>query len=693
MAVGNAIVQTAKFKPLSFQEWAAPLQVLNEAQAQNEATLSQLSAEADEYERYIREHPNDPISIQYNNYLNNIEKQATALANEGITPQSRTDLLNLYRDYNKTIKPVKTGVTAYQAYQQNRLKADDGTLLGPSLGVWDFIQNPEQQYNFVKGSTVQAEAAKAAASASARRRTDPQYKKVLGGQYYEISNPVGFTPEEVKAWVANPNTSPELTNIYNQLTEKYKDFSPQELSDYIVRGIYDGITYDNKITYQSNKAYGVSGGGSRSSKKGSGEEKQNPFLQQSITAPGIGEKSKVKPSLEKKMTDKPTLFINNTTGTITPSIPNSNLFPWINQNAIYQPVGKYQASAEYYRNNANQVSVARKTDDALVSQLNNSFNRNNRESTLKYSNKNISKMKELGRGYFSKFKSIDDITDAAKEQYLKSIAKNGASLANIDKNGKVVPTTQEQKDLLVEIGFSGLANVSTNLPTKPGLFSKKEFDELKKKGLKFYNSDGTPRTEEEIEWDAWDLLPHQYNDIILTTNRGAGKHYTESSLRNITPNEYKDIATGKKIKLQRRKGDEDKAGFSDYGNEVFSLNPTSLRNNKKRLKLSDGVHDYTIEVPLSQFDKGVINTTLRRIIGNLASAYYENGYTTYEGAMEMANISTEEFLKRVEMNQIEGINIEDVMDALDDELLYTSEKNFIPANSETVGKLYGNSED
>ena len=50
MAIGNAIVTTAKFKPLSYQEWAAPLQALNTQHAATEEALWELQDKAAEYE-------------------------------------------------------------------------------------------------------------------------------------------------------------------------------------------------------------------------------------------------------------------------------------------------------------------------------------------------------------------------------------------------------------------------------------------------------------------------------------------------------------------------------------------------------------------------------------------------------------------------------------------------------------------
>lgn len=708
----NYVTITPKYQVIDLADMLKVPEMLNKERQEQEDKynenldkLAAIEAMADESTRY-----------RLQNYRNSLENAANTLIGRQGTLADAAAYMNQARQYYRDALPI---MKAYETKQKEidtrrQILANDPSARFTALpDLETYIKNPNQDWYHYSGDKVYDKAMKSATVISKDKVIAKGLKSAGRAGFVKEINDIGYTPEEqveyarlIGLYNRDHSDAEALKGLnnpkYKQLFEDYKGLLQDNLShnystedrdwgkQRILDGQLVGMQRQTTEAYHTDPLAMASARSSRSSKESSGDgTEQNPFLQQSITAPGVGEKSSVKSSTQDKMLATPTLYRNTETGVTTPSIPNPKLYPWTNQNATYKPVGKYQASAEYYRNNANQVSAARKTDDALVNQLNNSFNRNNRKSTLKYSNKNISKMKELGRSYFSKFKSIDDITDVAKKQYLKSIARNGASLANIDKNGEIVPITQEQKDLLVEIGFSGLANIATNLPTKPGLFSKKEFEELQKKGLRFYNPDGTPRTEEEIEWDAWDLLTPQYKDTILTTPEGAGAKYTVASLQDpYILGDYKDIATGKTITLQRSKGDENKVGFSNYQGETFSLNPKSLRKGKKRLTLNDGVHYYTIEVPLTDQDRKYINEEINIVKGNHANNLYSAGYITYDEAMQIASMSANDFIKSVEMGRIPGINTDDLMDKLDDAVLVGSEMNFVQLRGRTNSRAY-----
>ena len=376
----------------------------------------------------------------------------------------------------------------------------------------------------------------------------------------------------------------------------------------------------------------------------------------------------------------PTLYRNTETGVTTPSIPNPKLYPWINQNATYKPVGKYQASAEYY-NRKPVATISDKDMNVTISGITSKLIKNadiGQRAMIKGTNPG--RLKRLAKKVgLDGYKDFEDIPQNILDKFYSELKRYG----NVDYHAA------DPNNSLARMGFYKIYNEVPNLPQKPGLFSKKEFEELQKKGLQFYNPDGTPRTEEEIEWDAWDLLTPQYKDIILTTPEGAGAKYTVASLQDpYILGDYKDIATGKTITLQRSKGDENKVGFSNYQGETFSLNPKSLRKGKKRLTLNDGVHYYTIEVPLTDQDRKYINEEINIVKGNHANNLYSAGYITYDEAMQIASMSANDFIKSVEMGRIPGINTDDLMDKLDDAVLVGSEMNFVQLRGRTNSRAY-----
>ena len=227
MAVGNAMVNTTKFEPLSIEQWAAPLKEYATRHEATENALLKLQEDADAYERYIINNPNTDVARQYKNYINSIENQISQLALNGITPQNRTDLTNLRKQYNDVIKPVKRAVTTYQdIVTQYNKDANKGVIGAPDIDVSYLLEHPEYTVNqykdsYVLGTNVYNESKNLFKNLTGFNAAPQQY---TDGNQIVIKYPQGYSSEELQLLFTdedNPNLTQELKDTWKSIKSKY----------------------------------------------------------------------------------------------------------------------------------------------------------------------------------------------------------------------------------------------------------------------------------------------------------------------------------------------------------------------------------------------------------------------------------------------------------------------------------------
>lgn len=253
---------TPQFNPISLQEYlTVPTMVLSEY-SKVEDVYNETATKAEALKALLGERnaDNEAGWRIVDNYEKQLGDLTNTIANGVKGPETYRQAKNASKYYRENMLPLESGIPAYQ--EEIKKWNTDPTMIGNKPALESYIKNPLYRAQMMSGNDIQQEATKAAAAASARRRTDPKFKTVANGQLWSISNPVGFTPEEVNAWLAwtkdpqsSQNPSPELSAIADQISEKYGNFNTDQVNQYITRGILDGLAYDNKITYQSNKDY------------------------------------------------------------------------------------------------------------------------------------------------------------------------------------------------------------------------------------------------------------------------------------------------------------------------------------------------------------------------------------------------------------------------------------------------------
>lgn len=682
-----------QFQPISLQEYlAVPTMIVNDyEEAEKEFNEYQDKVAAVEALAGNNEKAMNIIN-QYKAYLGDAANGLTNGVKNVDSYKAARQARNYYRNSVMKLEPA---ITAYQNAQKTRAAKDDGTLIGPELSLDNYIDNPLYEDRFVHGSAIQKEAMQAAAQASARRKSEKTPSKALGNQYWQLGSQMGFTPDEVNAWLADPTSSPELTAIANQIAEKYGEFDMNKVGQYITRGILDGIAYDNKTAYQSNKAYDAALTAAKKKSSNSQEDELVArFMSQSNPSPDYSSPSSdgteapiTKKILTGPVSDRSSIqsFFNGVQQLTGVRIPFVN-----REVKTYE--GTLSASADFYNNEANRTKAANQSNNQLVSSLNETFGRNVRESYVKFNDKSLNTIRQYGKSNFARYKTVDEIPENVKTQFVNSLKTANYTAGMIPSN-----PTQEQINLLVDIGFSSMQNTTRRAPAPNSSYlTEKEFNDLKRKGVQFYNQDGSVRSEQEILWDAWDYMPKQYDKYSLTAVKGAGDDYREAATKSyfdeFPKNGKVQTNEGKEIILKPSK-DKGYKGFEGYAPPEYYLSARNIRNDKKILSVTNDSGDtYTVDVPLSRREVNIKNSLVNQMRAQWLARLVSNNIIDLEYADSLKRLSINDFLKYIEIYGENfgglGFTINDIVDEIDDAILMGEESNIIPKSGETDSKAY-----
>lgn len=215
----NYIVSGARFDPFSMEELLRPAIMSTQAHQELENQLSDLSQKADIWQGLANEQTDPEAYKMYKAYADDLKAEVARLTSNGLNPQSRQNLLNLKRRYSSEITPIENAYTTRKeqiAAQQN-LKAK-GYLVSrdaATTSLDDYMKNPSLGYESYSGQEITNSVATAAKNLQREIAENPEeWKRILGGQYFEKVVRNGFTSEDImKAITGTEDADPRLTQL------------------------------------------------------------------------------------------------------------------------------------------------------------------------------------------------------------------------------------------------------------------------------------------------------------------------------------------------------------------------------------------------------------------------------------------------------------------------------------------------
>lgn len=261
-----SLVIGSKFRPFSYSEMLAPIEAATTEHRAIEEGLGEMSAKAGMWDKLANQQ-SDPVAYaQYKTYADDLTKQADLLARQGLTPESRRGLLDMKRRYSNEITPIEVAATKREELtkaQREAIQKDPSLMFNIDYGTAsldDLINNPNATYNTISGSELSKRASMMASNLAKTIQENPQYRSILGGQYFQQMQQLGYTPQQVMQTIMNdPNAPSELKQVADTVWQEagldtWDQATQTRARDYINAGLYDAIG-TQKFDTQGNRAF------------------------------------------------------------------------------------------------------------------------------------------------------------------------------------------------------------------------------------------------------------------------------------------------------------------------------------------------------------------------------------------------------------------------------------------------------
>lgn len=261
-----SLVIGSKFRPFSYSEMLAPIEAATTEHRAIEEGLGEMSAKAGMWDKLANQQ-SDPVAYaQYKTYADDLTKQADLLARQGLTPESRRGLLDMKRRYSNEITPIEVAATKREELtkaQREAIQKDPSLMFNIDYGTAsldDLINNPNATYNTISGSELSKRASMMASNLAKTIQENPQYQSILGGQYFQQMQQLGYTPQQVMQTIMNdPNAPSELKQVADTVWQEagldtWDQATQTRARDYINAGLYDAIG-TQKFDIQGNRAF------------------------------------------------------------------------------------------------------------------------------------------------------------------------------------------------------------------------------------------------------------------------------------------------------------------------------------------------------------------------------------------------------------------------------------------------------
>lgn len=256
----------SEFKPFSYEQMIAPLDRATTEHNLIEEGLGELSAKAGMWDKLADQQTSPEAYAQYKAFADDLTKQADLLARQGLTPESRKGLLNMKRRYSSEITPIEIAASKIEELtkaQREASQRDSSLMFDVNYGTSSIdalLKNPNATYNTISGSELSKRASAMAQNLAKTIQDNPQYSSILGGQYFQQMQQLGYSPQQVMQTIMNdPNAPKELKQIADTVWQEsgldtWDQATQSRAREYINAGLYDAIGTQRYDT-QANRGY------------------------------------------------------------------------------------------------------------------------------------------------------------------------------------------------------------------------------------------------------------------------------------------------------------------------------------------------------------------------------------------------------------------------------------------------------
>lgn len=239
-----------KFNPFTYAEMVQPLLYYKDAYEKTEAAYSDLASQTEAWKDIANQQNSPEAYAMYKKYSDDLNRVVDDFS-RGMTAGNRRQLLNMKRRYAKEITPIERASAALDEairYRQDTASKDPTAVFVQNYSsIDDFLHGKRANNEFVSGKDLMTRIAAKAEGMGKALFSDPQFKKILGGQKYQAMIANGYTPEMLLQVMQNdPEASPYLTQIYKGELDsigldRFSELDQAKLINAAQTGMYAGL--------------------------------------------------------------------------------------------------------------------------------------------------------------------------------------------------------------------------------------------------------------------------------------------------------------------------------------------------------------------------------------------------------------------------------------------------------------------
>lgn len=261
------ITTGSQFTPYTFDELLKPFLLYKEELDKQTKDFEDYDTNAEAIGAFLDSNLDSDIYSTYTNYMDALNSAASDLSKQGLTPESKEKLSALKRSFNKDMLPIKAGIEARDKARQqwNELSAKDRTLMTSfnpnTASVSAFMNGKTPESINVSGNDLMQRAYNIAQVVSKNNIQDPEFMKVMGGQYYQIKQEYGLDSPEMDAFIRdNVVGVPEIDAMIQEVlsssnVDKLSAEDQDRAIKYALEGAFNGMQRNISYNYQTNRQW------------------------------------------------------------------------------------------------------------------------------------------------------------------------------------------------------------------------------------------------------------------------------------------------------------------------------------------------------------------------------------------------------------------------------------------------------
>lgn len=263
------IVAESSFTPFTFEELLKPAMMATEAHLQQQEAYDALASEAALWGVKANQQTDKNTYNQYKQYADNLQRQADLLASQGLTPQSRTALSQMKKDFATQITPIQKAYEAREADIKRQQAIADKTG-GRTVFTRDarttsldkYLDNTVTDFYQTNLDKVLEESSAGAKGISSRYRKIG-YGKAFGNDYYTMTEVMGIPGGMAIEELRKSGKYKDLDAFIKETLRKeginedtgesiYNREDTQKVIDSVYQGVLSGLVYDEKTDFKEN---------------------------------------------------------------------------------------------------------------------------------------------------------------------------------------------------------------------------------------------------------------------------------------------------------------------------------------------------------------------------------------------------------------------------------------------------------